>query len=314
MWIHLVSRVEGFERPVREFSYAAKLWRRLRRAFPDVGMAVLMPDHLHIVTKVANPSSKSRALQRLGVLLTRSTRTVQWEEPRNTEISNRDHLWRHLRYVALNPCRAQLVNDPLSWCWSTYRDLFGATINPWGNLDYLMREFDHRGVRPEGGRLDAVSFIKDMHRYVSSDPSVDPRGSAIPQWTTLRFESPPTKKIFPNKTLFQIRDAVAAAMRVHPNALLKRGHPMRRLFATIAWHRGWDGSEKVSKFMGLSQRQAQRYFLEARAREIPHFVWAAVAHALGDQRLRNLPGVTEADVAIRDMSHESDALTQSTMS
>lgn len=45
-------------------------------------------------------------------------------------IRDDDHLLRAIRYVAMNPVRAGIVDRPEDWPWSTYRQLIGLT-EPW---------------------------------------------------------------------------------------------------------------------------------------------------------------------------------------
>lgn len=73
-------------------------------------------------------------------------------------------------YAVLNPTRAGLVDDPLAWYWSTYRDLFGATHDPWVTFERRRRYLPAH-----------VVDLERLHALVSADLSTDPRGTPPPR-------------------------------------------------------------------------------------------------------------------------------------
>lgn len=77
-------------------------------------------------------------------------------------LTDREKIQRNIRYVILNPVRAGLVDDPLSWPWSTHRDFVGAVVDPWVDEERI------RAVL----RMDRPGFKTWMHAYVASDDSV----------------------------------------------------------------------------------------------------------------------------------------------
>ncbi len=110
------------------------LWQRLRRVFPEALGAVIMPDHVHMIVASDEPHAARATLALIVGNLARSglvERRLLWAVPAPQAIADRQKLLRQLRYVALNPVRAQLVADPLSWPWSTHRDVLGAIADPW---------------------------------------------------------------------------------------------------------------------------------------------------------------------------------------
>jgi hypothetical protein len=78
------------------------------------------------------------------------------------EVVTPDKVGRVVRYVHLNPCRAQLCADPLAWPFSTHRDATGFAWPP--------------AVPPRHDR-------RRFHRYVSSDPSAAVDGTDLPAVT-----------------------------------------------------------------------------------------------------------------------------------
>jgi len=137
------------------WSEGLELWRALLRAVPHPQALCLMPDHIHLVADAV-------PRRRIGAVLSGWARRRAAPDGRlfrrvdpPTRITP-SHVRRTLRYVHLNPCRAQLVDDPLAWPLSTHRDAIGLTA--------------HR-VGPRRNQR--------FHRYVASDEHV-PRGSPMP--------------------------------------------------------------------------------------------------------------------------------------
>ena len=74
-----------------------------------------------------------------------------------------------MRYTVLNPSRAGIVDDPLSWPWSTHRDVVGAIADPWVTAERLGAALGSR-----------MASAQDIHAYVSGDPSVAIAGTPFP--------------------------------------------------------------------------------------------------------------------------------------
>jgi hypothetical protein len=173
---HLTAHLTGVEMLDRE--QASYVWSALRRGFPDALGAVLLPDHLHTI-----PASDAvrDCRQRLAAVLSGVTRHWRWGDRHGALEwrlasaralgSNRDHLARDIRYLALNPCRAGLVRDPLEWLWSTHRDVVGAVADPWVSATRLAAAL---------GRA-TTGFVRAHHAYVSADSAVRPDGTPLPR-------------------------------------------------------------------------------------------------------------------------------------
>jgi hypothetical protein len=109
-------------------------------------------------------------------------------------VTNNRHIARTVRYTLLNPCRDRLVPDPLSWPFSTHRDMVGLAWPP-----------------ARAAVADTVGF----HRRISADWTVDPVGTPLPQ--------PPAPERVRLASIEEIRATVSALTRTPASMLDKRG-------------------------------------------------------------------------------------------
>ena len=279
MWIHLVASSLRGTRPLARFERCAWLWARLQHTFPDALDCVLMSNGVHLVEESAG-CSKSRS-KLTGVLrgFTRRYGAGQriWEAvPAPALVADRLHRRRTSRYVPLNPSRAKLVADPLEWLWSTYRDVMGSTVKPWVTAKRLARAH---------GR-SSHDFRRELHAYVSSDPSVAVAGTPAPiaasSATVSRF------------SLWRIQLAAAAAHRVQTADVCQLCQP-RRLFVALARDQGWP-TRWIADACGMSMQNARRVF-------VPAQVLRAGRLCLNDDRL-----LQAVSVQIRPDGEHFDAL------
>jgi len=193
MW-HIVSRTADHRLAFSTWGEGVRLWNTVWRVVPSASAVCVMPDHIHVLA-----GRDVRA--RLGVALGGYAR---W---RNARRRARGRLWapvpeavpvgsstkqrRSVRYIHLNPCRGGLVDDPLAWPLSSHVDRVGLVVRP---------------------RCRRASRPDRFHAFVSSDPSVDLAGTALPAVTT---GGP-----LPASTVL---DAVSVAMRVPRQQLFRRG-------------------------------------------------------------------------------------------
>ena len=277
MW-HVTARAVGRLKPLETFAAAAVMWDLLRRAFPLALAAVVMPDHFHLI--VALVAAAATALrQHVGALLSGLTRSgvgglsglsrgglggprrTLWEPvPPPVPVPDVHHLRRQVRYLALNPCRAHLCRDPLSWIFSTHRDVVGAVVDPWVTATRLAAAL---GASPDG-------FAAAHHAYVAADPTVQVAGTPPPRAAPGR-ESP----VVP---LEAVAAAAAAALRLPPDAVGTRAAG-RRLFVHLARHQGWRESGVLAKRCRVLPRQIRRLWGQ------PAQGLDAARLCLGDRRL-----------------------------
>ena len=263
MFAHYVARLTTRCSDILHGDSPRWLWPRLARCFPFALGAVLMPDHLHVIAFTEDPERARADLARLlgwhGRLFAGGP---AWQSPPPPQpIADLQKLRRQLRYVALNPCRAGLADDPLAWLWSTHREVFGAVVEPWVRATDLAAHLLD----------DRPRFSDRWHRYVSADPSVDVSGSPPPR--------PATATDLPLLPLCDIWLAAAVALRLPPAEVSRRG-PARHLFVLLATAQGWAEPRHLTRCCGASPRTIRRL----RALPLPTELDAA-SLCLGDERL-----------------------------
>jgi hypothetical protein len=224
----------------------------------------LMPDHPHLVLASDDPAA---AGQRLARLLGHFGRRFGiWgrvsKVPPPAPIRGGEVLARQIRYVALNPCRAQLLRCPLAWMWSTHRDVVGATADPWVTADRLSLAL---GTHPR-------AFAARHHAYVSGDPRARVEGTPLPQIAATTT--------MPTAALQTIAEAAAAATRSHPDAIRSRG-PTRAVFVPLAFDQGWNQVARLAELCDCCPRT----ITNLREATDPIALQAA-RMCLGDARLR----------------------------
>jgi hypothetical protein len=264
---HLTARVQGRESlDMEQLSY---LWVALRRGFPDALAAVLMREHLHVIPDSDAVSSSRKRLAEVLSGVTRHgrhgthRRSLEWRlAPARSLASNRDHLARDIRYLALNPCRAGLAADPLEWLWTTHRDVVGAVADPWVTAGRLAATLG----RPSAG------FVRAHHAYVSADPAVRADGTTLPQ--------PPVLSTITAFGIERLCAAVLAATRA-PAAALQHRTLARRLLVHLAYRHGWARPRVLARLCGVS-RQA---VLALRDAPLERDALVAAKLCLGDERL-----------------------------
>ncbi len=270
MIIHVVASTRPPHRPFLEHEAAEWMWTNLRRIFPRVAAAVLMPDHIHVLAVDVRPEVAKHRVTRLlaGRARVGALRagTYSWTEvPEPRVIPNSKHLARQVRYVALNPCRDRLADDPLEWLWSTYRDVHGATVDPWITGAQLARLL----WRPWG-----KSWAGKHHRYVSSDPDVRVEGTPLPQ--------PASSASATAHSLDDIAEASLAATRSRPGALRLRS-PARKLFLHLARELGGTDAGALARRCGVTPDAVRRHW-RGEAPAPAHLLAGRLC--LGDRRLR----------------------------
>jgi hypothetical protein len=162
--------------------------------------------------------------------------------------------------VWLNPTRDGLVDDPLAWLWSSYRDVIGAVVDPWITSTRLARALDQ----------PARGFNERLHAYVSSDPSVAVKGTTFP------VEASPSR--FPRVSLARIQAAACVAHRA-PREDTGRRTAARTSFLDLARACGFRDHGAIIDAATVSSDTIRR---RARAdADAPAAAWLC----LGDTRL-----------------------------
>lgn len=270
MNLHLTARSTPNTLLFRDHVEGRALFDLVAGAFPDADAFCLMPDHIHVIVASDEAGGRLHRVMR-GFARWRNTRRretgVVWAPaPPPEAVRDGHHLRRTIRYVHLNPCRKELVADPLEWPWSTHRDMVGMAIRP---------------VVPR------TREPSRFHAFVSGDPSVAVEGTPLPEesWGTARWET--------------VRDGVASAGRLTREDLASRG-VARTLAVQAAWLLQVRDVEAIGTDLGLSPSSVWRIAATTptRASLAREPALRACLRAIGDSRfsplwegdLRRAPG------------------------
>ncbi len=214
---------------IHDWREAQALWAGLLALGPPRAL-VIMPDHVHLVTR--NLSRDAWLGFMRGFACWRNNhrdeqgRCVWLPASAPEPVNDAKHLQRTVRYVALNPCRDQLVSDPLTWAFSSHRDAVGLAIP---------------------GVLPAVRDPVWHHGYVSGDPSVRVEGTDLPYGIQGMREA----------TVEQVTAAVSALTRTTLDQLRRRG-PARTLWMQCLVACTSLSNRAVAQVVGVSHAAVNR--------------------------------------------------------
>jgi putative transposase len=108
-------------------AYLDLLIEQTKKAGVAVWAWCLMPNHVHLILVPSDPDGLRRALARVhrayaGIIQARRKRSGHfWQGRFGAVAMDEQHLAAALRYVALNPVRARLVERAQDWRWSSTR-------------------------------------------------------------------------------------------------------------------------------------------------------------------------------------------------
>lgn len=210
------------------WSEGRALWDRVTGAVPGARALCLMPDHVHVLHEHDVKAALGRALNGharwLNARQGRSGPLVR-ESPDPRPIVGPTKIRRQVRYVHLNPCRAGLTVDPISWPFSTHLDALGLAADP-----VVPRH-------PDPQRL---------HAYVSSDPHVHVAGTELPIAPGHLVDLP------------SVLRAVSLSTRTPASDVLARRGPARTLFLGCARALTPRSPTEIASFAGVSRATAWR--------------------------------------------------------
>ncbi|HWB77476.1 MAG TPA: hypothetical protein VG755_21060 [Nannocystaceae bacterium] len=264
VWIHLTATTTLGMPTLTHAEVGAWLWQHMRDAFALAIAALLMPDHVHVLLASVAPELDRQRLARLLGQLARRFGVLGRAAivPRPETIRGGIVLERSVRYIALNPCREELVRCPLAWMWSTHRDVVGAAVDPWVSATRLA---DALGRSAEG-------FGERHHAYVSGDPHAHVSGTPYPQ--------PAAPTLLPHHGLRVVAEAATSAFR-QPVAAIRSSAEARALFVALAYEQGWGHAAKLAEVCGCSPKTIRRHASAVDAAAMP-----AARLCMGDERLR----------------------------
>ncbi|HET7712134.1 MAG TPA: transposase [Thermoanaerobaculia bacterium] len=217
---------------------------------------VLMTNHFHLVLQTPEPNL-SRGMHWLN------TAYVGWFNRRHERsghlyggrfkaflIEKETYLLEVLRYVVLNPVRAQLVDRPENYRWSSFRATAGVEPAPeWLDVGAALEPFApdrdlaqtyYQGFVAEKIGSDERLWDQLIHGiYLGSDQwarAMRKKVESKPRST----DHPKTQRAIGRPRMHEVIAAVGRAGGESAAAIrAMRGGSLRRLAAWIGWHEGW---------------------------------------------------------------------------
>lgn len=229
---HHVAHAQPGTRLFDTWEEGFALWSRLIAATQGLQAACLMPNHFHVLSTADSRAQLGRAMQGYANWRNRrrGARGAAWHRsPPVACVSEIKHQRATERYVHRNPRKDRLVDDPLTWPFSTYRDAVGLAWTPlrraaddpaWYHRETLR---DARSPNPES-RLPRALGPSDAR-------AVDLRAIAV---TTCAWTSTPP-------------------------SLLRRAGPARRLFIQAARAMGQATNAEIAAYVGVSEATVYRH-------------------------------------------------------
>jgi REP element-mobilizing transposase RayT len=237
-------------------AFLAFLGEAVRRFHWSVTAWVLMTNHFHLVLQTPDPNV-SKGMQWLNGTYAawfnrRHNRSGHLFQGRFKAllIEKERYYAEVLRYVVLNPVRANLVAHPADYRWSSYRATAGidsaqpwldtrAALEPFGGVNELARLAYRQFVLDRIGREEPLWSDVIHGIYLGTDKwakEMRVRVESKPRST----DHPTTQRAIGRPKMHQIIAAVATVVHSTPEKIrTKRGSPMRALAAWIGWHEGW---------------------------------------------------------------------------
>jgi len=164
---HIVQRGNNREACFVEpenYQFYLELWQQLSKKYMvDVHAYCLMTNHIHFLVTPRTASSVSDAMKVVGSryarymnLRYRRTGTLWEGRHRSSLVQSDKYLLCCQRYIELNPVRAEMVQRPEEYRWSSY----GA--NGWGDMSWLVPhpEFLRLGAAQEERRYAYRELFK----------------------------------------------------------------------------------------------------------------------------------------------------------
>lgn len=233
--IHLTARLRPKLDLRIDREHAPWLWARLREAFPKALAVVFMGNHPHLVVDVDDPIRARTTFAKVLAAFARRLRLGRgtWQPmPPLDLLVDPDRIAFVVRYVWLNPARRRWIRDPLRWFWSSYRDLFGATADPWTTFERLQPYLPPR-----------LKTLSALHDFVSADRFTHVEGTTMP--------APPDDARARGRPLCDLLAAAAAATRATMTGHRRPG-PMRDLFVWLAHRQGWTTARTLGEVCGVT--------------------------------------------------------------
>jgi REP-associated tyrosine transposase len=239
---------------------------------------VLMANHYHLLVETTEPTL-SRGMKKIG------GDYATWFNKKHHRvghlfqarfgaqlIDSDEYLLTVARYIVLNPVRAHIVDDALSWPWSSARATAGcAAVPPWLTTDAILGRLEPRN--PAAARRLYRAFIHDAasakspwrnlvgQLYLGNSAFIDRVQERIDEQQRSR-EHPRAQRIVRCATLAEIRGAVERATGEVPTKYGSRG--VRLAFATLAHSEALAPLREIGAVLGIGATGAWSLILRAR--------------------------------------------------
>ena len=148
-----------------------------------------MTNHLHLLMQVgseplANPMRQIAAEFARAMQVKLATTGHFFERRYHANLVEADaYLMELIRYIHLNPVRAGLVDDPVSFAWSSHHAYLGLRAEPWVTTDFCLRMF----AADPGSAITAYRKFLSLDDGMTWEPSQPNHRSAASQLAEDRF-------------------------------------------------------------------------------------------------------------------------------
>src|SRR3954466_3895169 len=159
--------------------YRDLLAENCRMAEVEVWAWCLMPNHVHLILVPSDPDGLRRALARVhrryaGVIQARRKRSGHfWQGRFGAVVMDEEDLAAAMRYVALNPVRARLVERPQAWRWASTRAHLSGKDDGITALAPIKQRFpdfaDLIASEPEADLFDRLRAAESIGRPLGDD-------------------------------------------------------------------------------------------------------------------------------------------------
>ena len=130
------------------YQFYLKLWQELARRYGiSVHAYCLMTNHIHFLVTPESKASISNTLKVAGSRYAqyinkkyRRTGTLWEGRHRSSLVQSERYLLTCMRYIELNPVRANMVQRPEEYQWSSYG------VNGWGDVQWLTPHPEYLGL------------------------------------------------------------------------------------------------------------------------------------------------------------------------
>jgi putative transposase len=198
-----------------------------------------MSNHLHFLMQVgseplANPMRQIAAEFARAMQLKLATTGHFFERRYHANLVEADsYLMELIRYIHLNPVRAGLVDDPVSFPWSSHHAYLGLRAEPWVTTDFCLRMF-----APDSGRaIAAYREFLGLDDGMTWEPSKPDHRSVVSAFAEDRFGQTSRSSAYRSKSTQGLDALIDEACRRFVDDIHRLKSPVRDAY--LAKVRAW---------------------------------------------------------------------------